>query len=76
MFLRKKDYSLPHLTFGVISKEDLLNMGADQVAYMKEDTEGGVEIYAGNGTLIGEESDLDAAITTLKSHNIFKATLH
>tara|TARA_B100001971_G_C18067724_1_gene471367 strand:+ start:426 stop:671 length:246 start_codon:yes stop_codon:yes gene_type:complete len=80
MFLRKKDFNSTPLKFGAISKEDLLRMGAESIAYIKKSEFGEGEekfsIYSANGDLIAEDyEDFESAVSELKSHNIYCATV-
>jgi len=79
MFLNKKDQNHPPLKFGEISKKDLERMGADSVAYIRKPdsaTDHSYKIYAGDGSYIGEEDNIKAAIAELRVNNIVCVTLH
>lgn len=80
MFLRKKDFEMPPLKFGAISKEGLLRMGAESIAYIRKskfsETGDKYAIYSASGDLIGDDYDnFEAAASELKSNNIHCATL-
>ena len=76
MFLRKNDPKSPPLEFGAISEEDLLNMGADSIAYIREDGDNGVKIYGANGRLIDQEDTAQDARYEIRSKNMMCVTLH
>ncbi len=75
MFLQKNNPKAPPLEFGAISKEDLLNMGADSIAYIRPG-ENGIRIYAANGALIDEGASLKDAHIEIQSKNMTCVTLH
>lgn len=76
MFLQKNNPKAPPLEFGAISKEDLLNMCANSVAYIRKDADNHIRIYAANGTLINEEDSVSDAQHEIRSKNMMCATLH
>lgn len=79
MFLSKNNPQSPPLKYGAITKEDLLNMGAGQIAYIKEsqhDDKTVYQVYLANGTLMREEENYRQARNELRDQNIMCATIH
>lgn len=75
MFLQKNDPQSPPLEFGAISKEDLLNIGANSMAYIRKGTDDTIRVYAANGLLIDEETSVKDAEYELRSKNLICVTL-
>lgn len=79
MFLSKNKPDGAPLKYGAISKEDLLNMGAENIAYIRPADFGDEKkflVYQANGTLISEQADYQTAREELRAHNVYCATLH
>ena len=76
MYLQKNNPKAPPLEFGAISKEDLLNMGANSMAYIRQSDDNSIRIYAANGLLIDEETSLKDAEYEIRSKNLTCVTLH
>ena len=77
MFLQKNNPKAPPLEFGAVSKEDLLNMGAQSIAYIKSSDGGdGFKVYAANGVLLEVQPDMKDAFNEIRAKNMVCATVH
>ena len=76
MFLQKNNPSAPPLEYGAISKEDLLQIGADSICYLKPGTDDGVSIYNASGVLLMREESVKDARHSIRGKQLSCVTLH
>ena len=58
-----------------LSHQDMLNMGVDQVAYIKN-IEGQYIVYGADGARLSVMDSYDMALTAIKISELFPVTLH